>query len=446
MIYVNFVILVVSLMLAILSRKHFSKYKDGKGLKSGFNAFVLSVGHSAWMLLGGILPLERAKERLAGLIRKNQIVSPKRLELITDAFVAKGLGVGLTILFAANLLDFGSNLYYQFFDDNRNYIEREEYGGNAIDEEIYYQVWGKEESLTLNVSPIRLTKEEFESKAKILIDEIERDYFPEGKVISGDLELPLADETGAFLISWESDAPWVLSSRGRIDDELGQEIYEVGLKMSIFYYDYSVEHTYVLLVGHEEKTKEQLKEEEIAKALSDLEQATLYDKQLVIPEEICDVEVWTKNEEEKGKFLAIGVVLAMVAVCLYISQLREDGKIRDRQLIREYPFFVDSLWLYIEAGMTIKRAMHEYVLGSDDKEGVLIRELKYTINEIDNGETEYIAYEALGARINIASYISLMRHISQNLRMGTKDLRVLMETEVTMALETKKEHAKTHSN
>lgn len=442
MIYVNFVIVVVSVLLAILSRKHFSKYKDGKGAKASLNALMLSMGHSVWILLSNVLPLEGLRIKLAGMLRKNQIVSPKRLELITDEFIARCLGLGLMILFTSNLLDFGSSFYTQYLKAKKNFIEREEYGGDVVEEEIYYEAWGKEESLTLSISPVRLTKEEFEGKAKELIEKIQKDYFPQNRVISQDIELPLADETGVFVLSWESDSPEILTSKGRVNDQLEQGIYDVSLRMSIFYYDYNVEHTYGLLVGRDEKTKEQLKEEEIARALNNLEQKAVYDKQLVIPERICDVDVWTKNEEEKGRFLIIGVVFAVVAVGLSISRIREDGKIRDRRLIREYPFFVDSLWLYIEAGMTIKRAMHEYVLGLEDEEGVLARELKYTINQIDNGETEYEAYEALGIRINIPSYISLMRHISQNLKMGTKDLRVLMETEVTMALEAKKENAK----
>ena len=51
-------------------------------------------------------------------------------------------------------------------------------------------------------------------------------------------------------------------------------------------------------------------------------------------------------------------------------------------------------------------------------------------------------YEQLGQRLHVPEYYQLMQHISQHIRMGTKDLRNLMETEMQTALRKKRESAK----
>ena len=163
----------------------------------------------------------------------------------------------------------------------------------------------------------------------------------------------------------------------------------------------------------------------------------------MIPDEVGDAKIKLDNNKTKsGSILMLGVLIAVITIAISISRLVEIGHKRDAKLMQEYPFFVDSLWLYIEAGMNIKRAISEYVNAAENVNSLLTQELNYTLNQIDNGEAEYQSYEELGARLNLPVYVSLMRHISQNLQMGTKDLRMLMETEVTIALEAKKEAAK----
>lgn len=51
-------------------------------------------------------------------------------------------------------------------------------------------------------------------------------------------------------------------------------------------------------------------------------------------------------------------------------------------------------------------------------------------------------YEQLGRRLELPEYYQLLQHISQHIRMGTKDLRNLMEQEMQQALEKRRELAK----
>lgn len=443
MLYINVVVIIITATLAIISRKHYSKYKDGVGVKSRVLAVGLSMGHSVWLLFNNVLPLEGITDRLMERLRKNNIVSPKGLELLTEKYIATRIAVVIGILFTFNLFEFGNTLYNKFLRDEENIIIREEYRGDVIEEEIYYQLSGQEQTIVLNVSPVRLSEEAFYSKADQVAVEMEEKYFSYGEIISQDMELPLVDEEGVFDLSWESNNPEIISSNGRIKTQLDETPKKARLNLTISYYDYSAKYDFVVQVGAKKKSELEKKSEYLEQALNSLEQETVDNQELLLPDKIDDVEITLgKNKEKNGRFVLIGILVAVITTSISIGRLKDIGRERDKKLMAEYPYFVDSLWIYIESGMNLKRAIMQYVETSNKENGILVEHLRYTLNQIDNGVAEYVAYEELGSRLELPVYVSLMRHISQNLRMGTKDLRILMETEVSMALEAKKETAK----
>ena len=71
-----------------------------------------------------------------------------------------------------------------------------------------------------------------------------------------------------------------------------------------------------------------------------------------------------------------------------------------------------------------------------------MREIRYTLNEINSGIPESDAYYNMGHRINVPVYIKLMSLLSQNIKKGTKDILIMMSGEEQAALQTRKEIAK----
>ena len=91
--------------------------------------------------------------------------------------------------------------------------------------------------------------------------------------------------------------------------------------------------------------------------------------------------------------------------------------------------------------MNIKDALIRIVKDNREKD-ILEKEIMYTINQIESGYSEFAAYEELGARLGLAPYSRIMNRISQNIRKGNKDLRKLMEEEVFLALNERRECVK----
>lgn len=136
-----------------------------------------------------------------------------------------------------------------------------------------------------------------------------------------------------------------------------------------------------------------------------------------------------------------------------------------------YPELVDKLTLYLGAGVTVKKAFERIAQTCSKRDSVrpelekprknkngiagefhkstsgggedpLVKEVRYTLNEIRSGVPESDAYCNMGHRINLPVYIKLMSLLAQNIRKGTKDIIVMMAEEEQSALLAKKEMAK----
>ena len=109
--------------------------------------------------------------------------------------------------------------------------------------------------------------------------------------------------------------------------------------------------------------------------------------------------------------------------------------------MEQYPSFVNRLWLLLGSGMTVQTGIRQ-ILSEMEKDWLLRRELEYAMHQLDTGSEESWVYEQLGRRLELPEYYQLLQHISQYIRMGTKDLRNLMEQEMQQAMEKRRELAK----
>ena len=122
------------------------------------------------------------------------------------------------------------------------------------------------------------------------------------------------------------------------------------------------------------------------------------------------------------------------------AKLSKQEKERKQQLMIDYPELVDKLILYLGAGVTIRGSFVRMV--QNDDESALMKELRYTLNEIQAGIPEGEAYYNMGHRINLPVYMKLMSMLSQNVSKGTKDIMIMMAGEEQAALQTRKELAR----
>lgn len=433
MIFINLIVVLVYIMLAVFSRKNHSKYKGN--IFKGIAEFVYMKSQSRICFDG-----------LKNGLRKIQIVSPKGLDMILKKHIVDSIALCIGVFFLFNLISVGACIVEKYFSNNANIIERDSYHGYSKEQELYLNYDGEESVYSLKVSPLQYTEEEFASISQSMFMDFEQSILGENNdlgAVCHDLILPVEDEEGIFSIKWKSDLPEVLTSRGKIISENLSGETEVALTATIEYLDYSASYTYKLTVCPYVGNVEVNQMDSIGLILDKLEKENRNEKIFEIPQSIDGVEIYlTKDAKNKGMIIFfVGIFISIMLLFLDKSKVSDAGRKRDSMLNESYPAFVNKLWLLLSTGMTIRSSLEEVVRQSEETD-ILIKEIEYTINQINSGMDEAQAYLDFGDRIGISNYRRLMGHISQNLRMGTKDLLKLMEDEVRTSLELKKEYTR----
>ena len=441
MIVVNIIIVVGFIMLALLSRIHFSKYKAKKETRGVIKCLLLSMGAFVYELFKSNIKNSGIKSAL----RKVNVVSEGTLEEMSADFYKNCIGIMLGVVFLFNLLS-GVVGIKEMLDrhSDENILVREDYAGGEEEYSLSLSYGDAVFQYSISVAPLEYSKEEFYSKTEEIFLWLEEEILGDNSDknhITYDLTLPLEDPEGVFDISWDSDNPMLIDSNGRIFRENIENECTVCLRAKIEYMDYVDEREFLLTlenIPYEEQLLIDVKDQ-----LENIEEDNRHLKALKLPENIQGVRVslQEKNENRGITIFLIGLILCFLVMLIKKEQLIESGKKRDNMLKRSYASFINKLSLLMETGMTVKKSI-EHITRTNSGSEVLIRELLYSLNQIGTGKDEAMAYEELGKRINIPEYIKVMGQISHNLKRGNSDVLLYLRKEVSNSYQYRKDLAK----
>lgn len=430
MLIINLIIIIIFLMLAILSRKHFSKYKN----------VIKAISYWIYLRLCKNFNIEKNKTDL----RKINVVSDAKLNELVLSYYINIISICMVVIFIINIACLMLGIKEQFNNEKSpNVIERGDYDEDILVKKIYVGDGKNSDIYELIVYPRQYTEEQFNAEAEKIFRELESDILANNndlQHIKGDINLPLSDDGNRFNINWESDYPeYILPSGKILFDELRQET-DVNLVARIEYLDYSVEHSYQITLIPKEESK--TSGDGIGVVLEQIETNSRNESKFDIPDEIEGKKISINGSEDNTikKLFFLCIFMCTFTVIFSKNNLNKKAKNRDDVFIGLFPSFVNRLSLLLGAGMNIKSCLIN--IGETSEKNILTRELEYTINQINSGRDEASAYEELGTRIGLPRYNRLMSNISQNLRMGTKDLRILMSDELREAEEGRKEDAR----
>ena len=300
--------------------------------------------------------------------------------------------------------------------------------------------------ISLDINAMEYTKEEFDELSERAFLSSENRILGDNKNlihITADLNLMDMDDTKTLTITWWSDQPEILNSRGEVNRE--------GLKTSV-----NVKLTEEITDGVHSKTKDlfvtilpYLREKDTIKMaasyIQEQEQRTRTDDVFILPELEDGMSVRlkteTKNEMICKLFLIIGLG-AVLIIGFVIQGMKEKLKKRDEDLKNSYYGFVNKLVLLIGAGLSLKQSI---LLAAENESDYLIHEVKIAMNKIGAGESEKKAYYEMGRDIGITEYIKLMSLISQNISYGNSNLLNLLSEEEKYAFLKNKEEVKKKS-
>ena len=333
------------------------------------------------------------------------------------------------------------------------HILRDGYGG----EEQEYQLWVEglcQETVAVDVrvKPRRYKEEEALDIFEEVMAEMEariRGGNPSLMEVRSDLLLPSRVEEGVRL-RWYSPEPEILDASGKLGREVESEQQVV---LSVELSAGSCRQNYEIPVRILPPARSQ-EEQRIAK----------FQKELQQKEEVCQEEAWLALPEdfqgrslryqtrEQGGYEAIILVGAILAVLLAMrgqSEEKQQRQKREKELLLDYSDVLSKLMVLIGAGLTVRNAWERMVLDYEAAQGqgrqkarAAYEEMRRTYYQMQSGMAEGEAYQEFGRRCRLQPYLKLSGLLEQNRRSGTKNMRMILQTEMSDALEQRKNLAR----
>lgn len=107
----------------------------------------------------------------------------------------------------------------------------------------------------------------------------------------------------------------------------------------------------------------------------------------------------------------LGLILGSVFAAWPLLQLRDQGRARQAQMLREFPFLLDMTTLCVEAGQNLHGALQQAAL--DGPDGPLRSELRHALADMRAGMPRSQALNELASRTDLAAVHALVSSLRQ---------------------------------
>lgn len=336
---------------------------------------------------------------------------------------------------------------------------------------------GKRLEIPVTVYPRELSEEEKEETLERAVSEFEAGYLAgnaSAERITEDLNLQARYAGGMVQAVFESDHPHIVWEDGSISRENVETEGEMVMLTALFTcQNQSLEYTCYVYVLPPESPYGMGAKGKILKAVDETEAATRQNSYFELPDEVeGNAIVWKKKLDHRP--LLIGVLGIVAAVCISqksVQDRRQKQKIREKELLSEYPAMVTQMSLLMGAGMTAmtawERMVKRYIEERTEKETMKERkdkgrnvwnrirtkadaksrllymeEMLITYREIRDGCSTRRSWEQFGKRIGLAPYRKFVSLLIQNMDKGVRDTVFLLDQEADLVLEEQKNSAR----
>lgn len=209
---------------------------------------------------------------------------------------------------------------------------------------------------------------------------------------------------------------------------------------------YREEYTFSFCVYPKAMSQQEKVIHEIA---ADVEQQSTQEgeRYLTLPDQAAGVKLQWKEKKQHlvWKILFFEVLVCFLMVGIVLERKRTADHIKKEQMKLDYAEVVSKLLILLGAGMSLKQAWNRISAQYSDKrqkkqikERYIYEEMIITNHEILDGESERLAYQKFGERVDLGEYQRLIRILLQNLQTGSRGLCKLLEQESENALEERK--------
>ena len=291
------------------------------------------------------------------------------------------------------------------------------------------------------------TYEEIQSYFAAAKEEIDADFCREGENLSHVTEAVCIKDSYA---NGRVSAEWLFDNYRAIDPDgvlleegLTEDGVLIGAEAELSCDDYKETYRFSFMAYPRELSAQEALIGRI-EAFLKVEQEKRGTEYIALPDEMDGISLkWT----EAGSHIVLQVLFLEVVILLILPMIgvqkkKKETEERNTKLMLEYPDMVSKLAVLVGSGMPVKQAWNRISARYLDKrqkniceESLLYEEMLKVSREIEDGESERLAYEKFGERTGLYSYHRFVRLLVQNLQKGTRGLCALLEQETETAFE-----------
>lgn len=376
------------------------------------------------------------KEMQNALFKSEETLRIERVKTISIIFLCLILGAFISLVFSLK----NSN------DKPVEELTRPKFGESAR-EEIQVKGLSEDTEISISVSGRDPSEEEMEDIFQKVFERMKTRILGENESllhVTANLDMETETEEGISL-TYKSSNPEILSNRGLFKEENIEEPgEEIHFRVTLEYKDYKSEKEFSVRVYPVELSEK----EKLLKEIQEADANTSSDDKLVLPTEIDGRKIqYAEKKESANAFFGLLIVVAVLLWFLPKERMKSAYKKRNREMEESYSTVVMKLKIFIHAGMSIRGAWFRVVedyqksLRDKKKKEYVYEEMLITKREISDGRSEEEAYLNFGRRAGSHLYLKLGNMLSQNVRQGISGLEKQFETEVSEAMETRKNQA-----
>lgn len=255
-------------------------------------------------------------------------------------------------------------------------------------------------------------------------------------------------------IVWSTDKEEYINSYGQVFNfsvESEGEIVMVTATLSLG--EYEEEYSFPVCVVLPDKKDSSWWQRAVEQKMESLLEQASGENQILLPQQIAGSNIIFSEKHDCRPWEYL-LAIPLLAVLLFYGTLKEEEKQKgkkEEELLREYPEIVSRLSLYIQSGMTSKKAIgkivgdYEKIRTTSGKKGVKkfgYEELRVTYYEMQSGVSEHTAYKNLGERTGLTEYKKFSAILVQQLEKGSRSFLDNLQQETREAFEKRKRNAK----
>lgn len=331
-------------------------------------------------------------------------------------------------------------------------VEKGSYGEQTRAEEFEVsQENGENQKITVMVPARQYGEEETQEwleQAEKVLDTVILGENTSLQQVNQDLNLVTQMPDSPVTVSWDTNEPLLVGYEGKLSDEVPEQGAEVQLTATLSLQGESRKCIRRINVYPKQQKKSL---EELIQETAEVQNADPSEAMYYLPGEVNGQKlVWKKAPDRTGGLIA---VFALLAALLYggtqVEKREEARRTREEEIQKDYPEIVSGLVLLLGAGLSMRKALERLALDyqmrqrtNSEKKRPAYEEILYTWQEMENGISEWNAYEHLGTRCQGTSYRALATLLTQNLKKGSKGLLELLEQESSEAFEERRRRAR----